>query len=157
MMNPSTTRPTSAFPDPKKHTVRLSQQFSVLAPCSKPSEQQTNVIQENDQSMGSASVPSVVDGLRSTWIANHNYVSQICDTPTVSSELPMGSDNVDSGSLDPDINFGLLQWSDYMQNNNETNDMLPLLTNNCTDLFDGFDIPFWLGQDEYSWMVNEWG
>lgn len=29
-------------------------------------------------------------------------------------------------------------------------------SNDDHDPFSGFDIPFWLGQDQYSGMVNEW-
>lgn len=146
----STAHPISAS------TALLTQQPSHHAPCQKAAHQQTNVIQDTDQRMGPASGPSVVAGRGGTWVANPNCTSGMGTAPTISGETPINSGSIAPGIVPSDTNLGLLQWSDYMQSNNEINEILPLPMDNSADLFAGFDIPFWLGQDEYSWMVDEW-
>ncbi|KAF2013961.1 hypothetical protein BU24DRAFT_250182 [Aaosphaeria arxii CBS 175.79] len=53
-------------------------------------------------------------------------------------------------------NIGFLHWEDFMQNNG-TFDSSASMPTDGADPFAGFDIPFWLGQDQYAGMLNEWG
>jgi hypothetical protein len=152
----STTRPRSTSTYPKETAVPLAQQPSHHASFQEAAHQQTNVIQSIDQRTVPESGPSAIAGIEGNWATTPNCASRLSTAPTISSETPTDSGSIDPSIIPPDTNLGLLQWSNYMQSNNEINEILPLPTDDSADLFAGFDIPFWLGQDEYSWMVDEW-
>lgn len=58
---------------------------------------------------------------------------------------PLESANANSGSL---LSGGFARSG--------LDGSIPLPGDDGLDPFAGFDIPFWLGQDQYSGMVNEW-
>jgi hypothetical protein len=53
-------------------------------------------------------------------------------------------------------NSGLPQPIDFGQSNQDIDQLLSLPADGGVDPFASFDIPFWLGQDEYAGLVNEW-
>ncbi|KAF2108171.1 fungal-specific transcription factor domain-containing protein [Lophiotrema nucula] len=61
-----------------------------------------------------------------------------------------------SVAVAPPSDFAVPQWSDYMQANLNFDASVPFGGDDGSDPFSGFDIPFWLGQDQYSGMINEW-
>ncbi|KAF3006458.1 hypothetical protein E8E13_003116 [Curvularia kusanoi] len=66
------------------------------------------------------------------------------------SEVPLGNTNT------PVFNFGNPEWSDFLQANEtlDSNAQLPPQLDNM-DPYVGFDIPFWLGQDQYWDMLHD--
>jgi hypothetical protein len=74
-----------------------------------------------------------------------------------------GHDGDTSGpaAYDPDVDLssavgGLPLPIDAMQSDQDINGLLSFSAESGVDPFAGFDIPFWLGQDEYAGLVNEW-
>jgi hypothetical protein len=65
------------------------------------------------------------------------------------SEMPCNNTNA------PLFDFGSSEWSDFIQANEtlDTSAMLPQV--DSTDPYIGFDIPFWLGQDQYWDMLHD--
>jgi len=99
------------------------------------------------------------EGLGSYWTANSQRQSQKINVPGVIDDSFTNSEGISndfgaSGASGTDS--GLQQWNEFIQSNHHINEIMPLTTDVNADPFAGFDIPFWLGQDEYSGMVNEW-
>ncbi|KAF2621566.1 hypothetical protein BU25DRAFT_426337 [Macroventuria anomochaeta] len=53
--------------------------------------------------------------------------------------------------------FGSLEWSDFIQANEALDSSAPLPQTDGMDPYVGFDIPFWLGQDQYWDMLHDRG
>ena len=54
-------------------------------------------------------------------------------------------------------NDGDSQWNEFMHDTGATFDQsMAIAGGEGLDPFSGFDIPFWLGQDQYWGMVNDW-
>ena len=64
--------------------------------------------------------------------------------------------NMASTVVESQPDFAVPQWCDYMQANLNFASTVPFGGDDGSDPFSGFDIPFWLGQDQYSGMINEW-
>lgn len=67
----------------------------------------------------------------------------------ITSSVPINNVNT------PVFDFGNSEWSDYLQANEllDSNMSLPQL--DSVDPYVGFDIPFWLGQDQYWDMLHD--
>ncbi|PSN68638.1 hypothetical protein BS50DRAFT_321301 [Corynespora cassiicola Philippines] len=55
-----------------------------------------------------------------------------------------------------DAGLGILSWGNYMENSISMDPNISIPSSDGNDPFAGFDIPFWIGSDKYSGMVNEW-
>lgn len=55
----------------------------------------------------------------------------------------------------PVFDFGNPEWSDFIQANETLNSSAPLPQASSMDPYIGFDIPFWLGQDQYWDMLHD--
>jgi hypothetical protein len=66
-------------------------------------------------------------------------------------DAPLNSNNTHA----PVFDFGTSEWSDFLQANHSLapNTQLPPL--DTIDPYIGFDIPFWLGQDQYFDMLHD--
>ena len=79
--------------------------------------------------------------------------------------FPQQPENLDGSLGGPDLsdpsqsnnpNRSAIHLQDFAQNGIGIDRHIPLPNDDGLDPFAGFDIPFWLGQDQYSGMVNEW-
>jgi hypothetical protein len=66
-------------------------------------------------------------------------------------DAPLNNNTINA----PVFDFGTSEWSDFLQANNSLapNTQLPSL--DSIDPYIGFDIPFWLGQDQYFDMLHD--
>lgn len=55
----------------------------------------------------------------------------------------------------PVFEFGNSEWTDFMQASDTFNSSIPLPQADSMDPYIGFDIPFWLGQDQYQDMLQD--
>jgi len=55
----------------------------------------------------------------------------------------------------PLFDFGSSEWSEFLQANNTLDASAPLPQADGMDPYIGFDIPFWLGQDQYWDMLHD--
>lgn len=57
----------------------------------------------------------------------------------------------------PVFDFGNSEWTDFMQASDTFDSSIPLPQADSMDPYIGFDIPFWLGQDQYQDMLQDRG
>jgi hypothetical protein len=55
----------------------------------------------------------------------------------------------------PVFDFGNSEWIDFMQASDTCDSSIPLPQANSVDPYIGFDIPFWLGQDQYQDILQD--
>ncbi|KAF2185481.1 hypothetical protein K469DRAFT_687825 [Zopfia rhizophila CBS 207.26] len=104
------------------------------------------------------STPLADTGLTEPWTADPSHSSRRPDNNDVNVNSAsansmgnlLGGAPVSSSSMLP-------QWNDFAQGQSGFDMALAIPNDEGSDPFYGFDIPFWIGQDQYSGMVNEWG
>ncbi|OAG11281.1 uncharacterized protein CC84DRAFT_1079410 [Paraphaeosphaeria sporulosa] len=84
---------------------------------------------------------------------------------TATGRISRGSYDLDNISVPADTgsyvqtsdnNPNIVPLGDFSQNGLTLDQSFPFSSNDDHDPFAGFDIPFWLGQDQYAGMINEW-
>lgn len=55
----------------------------------------------------------------------------------------------------PVFDFGSSEWNDFLQASETLDPIIPLPQGDGMDPYIGFDIPFWLGQDQYQDMLHD--
>lgn len=82
---------------------------------------------------------------------NAIQVSENAQSSNMASALP--HQNIST----PVFDFGNPQWTDFMQASDTFDSSIPLPQTDSMDPYIGFDIPFWLGQDQYQDMLHDRG
>ena len=106
--------------------------------------------------ISSAGLPQEVIAPDNTQIAsvapsaspNANYQVEGATQPL---ETPLNSNNLNA----PIFDFGTSEWSDFLQANQSLAPNAQLSPLDSIDPYIGFDIPFWLGQDQYFDMLHD--
>ncbi|KAJ8118776.1 hypothetical protein OPT61_g319 [Boeremia exigua] len=102
----------------------------------------------------SSAAPSAAGGLTSSTDA----LTQTSSAPQLIENL-QATDNatfVPNNSVNaPVFDFGSSEWSDFLQANETLDASAPLPQVDGLDPYIGFDIPFWLGQDQYWDMLHD--
>ncbi|KAF2004059.1 hypothetical protein P154DRAFT_459757 [Amniculicola lignicola CBS 123094] len=91
-------------------------------------------------------------GSRNTGLTGH---SQPDRAPVSQSDNQSGYAGHNTTNEHPDQSFENFDWNLHLPAPAGLSEDLPL-PGDGADLFSGFDIPFWIGQDQYSDMVNDW-
>ncbi|KAF3044267.1 hypothetical protein E8E12_001901 [Didymella heteroderae] len=78
-------------------------------------------------------------------------VPENAESFTAASPMPQQSINI------PVFDFGNSEWTDFMQASDTFDSSIPLSQVDSMDPYIGFDIPFWLGQDQYQDILQDRG
>lgn len=109
-------------------------------------------------SQGSSRLGQSTDGSRSKGIGtSHN-------SDAANIIRPSNQPNNNSSSMDHNLTLGDIprnhtedaQWNEFMQTGTTFDQSMAIAGGEGLDPFSGFDIPFWLGQDQYWGMINDW-
>lgn len=101
-------------------------------------------------------VPTAQTGGMIPWSPELAPLPETGQIPPNSNDSNLGSIGLDAPLRTSEATSGFPPWEDYTQGNIGFGGILPLPEADGLDPFSGFDIPFLLGQDQYSGMVNEW-
>ena len=107
--------------------------------------------------VSSTSLPQEViqtDAVAPAASSNVNY--QVESAPHLAGnaqplDAPLNSNNLNA----PVFDFGTSEWSDFLQTNPSLAPNTQLQSLDNIDPYIGFDIPFWLGQDQYFDMLHD--
>lgn len=86
------------------------------------------------------------------WTAGLEHFSQ----QPQNVEVGLGAPGITLSLQPSEPYLGTLPLSDLTQSGLGLGQDIPLQNDDCLDPFAAFDIPFWLGQDKYAGMVDEW-
>lgn len=153
VLTPSINRTPSRPPCPPSATTSTShssQSILFQTPAIREHHTYRNAVQTN-----STLSPSSQASVAVNWPASTEFTSQVGSLPATSGGV-LSAGRTESNSVPPNTTPGPVSWIDYMTSNNGITEIIPLPSNDGADPFAGFDIPFWLGQDQYSGMVNDW-
>lgn len=110
--------------------------------------------QENRSSYATQSVtegPSTPNDSLSHVTSANLSAGDLHSLSNTSSAIPYESTNT------PVFDFGSSEWSDFIQANETLDASAPLPQEGSMDPYIGFDIPFWLGQDQYWDILHDRG
>lgn len=105
--------------------------------------------QENNLAVGTVTTHSHYPGAQSAATGRTSRESYNFDNMSVPADTGL---NVQTTDNNPNIT----PLVDLSYNGLTLDQSFQFSSNDSQDPFAGFDIPFWLGQDQYAGMINEW-
>lgn len=158
----------STHQDSSLHTARASNLVAPMQPpytrsngLEVPTGRQSNEQIHSTSSTGLGQEIAGSSDTQSTAVPPNVFVNAIGQAPDAPkpSEQVQNFDNAPSIAMNnintPIFDFGDSEWSDYLQANELFDANAPLSQLDAVDPYIGFDIPFWLGQDQYWDILHE--
>jgi hypothetical protein len=138
---------------PQQYTSSSGLTPQVTEPAAEPSHKtfSTGLLQDVTSSYAMQSAASVPNGHDSATGQGVNMIPSP-ETPhpsNIASAMPYQNINT------PLFDFGNSEWTDFMQANDAFDSSISLPHKDSVDPYIGFDIPFWLGQDQYQNMLQD--